>query len=177
MIRGDCLPGGINQERPCPWRACRWHLTPRDADDVDESRPTCTLDVADRGGSVPFEEIAAVLGITRERVRQIETAALRKVRHPARSKRLQEFRPDGHGVTRKIEPEGGEINTEKFRAAFDKFLDDRGVPRMGLRSRGRGRISAAIVDPVVDPVDDDSVSLDETEALREAGLNAALGQI
>ncbi|MDT3920722.1 sigma factor-like helix-turn-helix DNA-binding protein, partial [Staphylococcus aureus] len=32
-----------------------------------------------------------VFGVTRERIRQIEAKALRKLRHPSRSKRLKDF--------------------------------------------------------------------------------------
>jgi RNA polymerase primary sigma factor len=38
-----------------------------------------------------LEEVGAIFNVTRERVRQIETKALRKLRHPSRSKRLKEF--------------------------------------------------------------------------------------
>jgi RNA polymerase primary sigma factor len=38
-----------------------------------------------------LSEIGTELGVTRERIRQIETKALRKLRHPSRSKRLREF--------------------------------------------------------------------------------------
>ncbi len=38
-----------------------------------------------------LEEVGAIFNVTRERVRQIETKALRKLRHPSRSKRLREF--------------------------------------------------------------------------------------
>jgi RNA polymerase primary sigma factor len=38
-----------------------------------------------------LEEVGKRLGITRERVRQIESMALRKLRHPSRSKRLIDF--------------------------------------------------------------------------------------
>ena len=32
-----------------------------------------------------------MFGVTRERIRQIEAKALRKLRHPSRSKRLKDF--------------------------------------------------------------------------------------
>lgn len=38
-----------------------------------------------------LEEVGAAFNVTRERVRQIETKALRKLRHPSRSKRLRAF--------------------------------------------------------------------------------------
>ncbi|MFH1287356.1 MAG: RNA polymerase sigma factor RpoD, partial [bacterium] len=38
-----------------------------------------------------LEEVGAAFNVTRERVRQIETKALRKLRHPSRSKKLRAF--------------------------------------------------------------------------------------
>ena len=38
-----------------------------------------------------LDEIGQVYGVTRERIRQIEAKALRKLRHPSRSKRLKDF--------------------------------------------------------------------------------------
>jgi RNA polymerase primary sigma factor len=38
-----------------------------------------------------LEEVGKRFGVTRERIRQIEAKALRKLRHPSRSKRLREF--------------------------------------------------------------------------------------
>jgi RNA polymerase primary sigma factor len=35
--------------------------------------------------------IGREIGVTRERIRQIESTALRKLRHPSRSKRLRGF--------------------------------------------------------------------------------------
>lgn len=88
--RGDCLPGGINVERPCPFASCKYHLyldvsisgglrfnfPDRDLDEISD---TCALDVADRGG-LTHEAVGENLNVVRERVRQIEQAGLARMR-------------------------------------------------------------------------------------------------
>lgn len=65
--RGDCT-----HARPCPYVTCTHHL-------LRETGDTCTLDVADDGG-VTHDRIAAILGCTTQRVQQIESRALVKLR-------------------------------------------------------------------------------------------------
>lgn len=68
--------------RPCPFTSCRHHLAngegPAFARRRDTSE-TCSLDVASRGGAT-LDEVAGHLGMTHQRVQQIETRAIRKLR-------------------------------------------------------------------------------------------------
>lgn len=95
--RGDCVGG----PRPCPWAACRFSLILEvhpssghlkvtiDPEQLELAPETCSLDVADRsaaGEEVTLDQVGRLLGgVTRERVRQIEASALRKLqRKPGR---------------------------------------------------------------------------------------------
>jgi len=95
QTRGDCLPGGINAARPCPWVSCRYHLAlhisptsgevtlslPAVAEgDLGGLSQTCALDVADEGPQILEVVAGYIQGLTRERIRQIEVKALRRFR-------------------------------------------------------------------------------------------------
>lgn len=81
----------INQKRPCPYAGCRYHLyldvDPRTGTikinhpgkELWELEQTCALDVAAKCGST-LHEVGALLNVTRERIRQIEAAVLRKLK-------------------------------------------------------------------------------------------------
>ena len=91
QTREDCLPGGCNEARPCPWASCRHHLafdvnhrtgsikTNFPDTEIADMAETCELDVADRLG-LTLEEVAELLNLTRERVRQLEQRGLAKIR-------------------------------------------------------------------------------------------------
>ena len=72
-----------------------------------------------------LEEIAIELGVTRERVRQIEARAMREIRKPFRSNRLRPFiekdSPEDYGVMapgcRRIQHE----NLDQIEAWVPKF--------------------------------------------------------
>jgi RNA polymerase primary sigma factor len=43
------------------------------------------------GTAHTLEEVGAKFGVTRERIRQIETKAIRRLRHPTRSRKLRDY--------------------------------------------------------------------------------------
>ena len=45
------------------------------------------------GKPMTLEEVGKRFNVTRERIRQIETAALRKLRNPSKSKKVRDFLP------------------------------------------------------------------------------------
>ena len=45
----------------------------------------------DDGKEKKLEEVGKEFNVTRERIRQIEAKALRKLRHPSRSKKLKDY--------------------------------------------------------------------------------------
>jgi RNA polymerase primary sigma factor len=46
------------------------------------------------GRARTLEEVGSEFSVTRERIRQIESKALRKLRHPSRSRRLRDYMED-----------------------------------------------------------------------------------
>jgi protein required for attachment to host cells len=61
-----------------------------------DSRPSCLLDMIEDGNALTLEEVGTALGVTRERVRQIEGKAIGKLRQ------LAEERPDMAQVIREL---------------------------------------------------------------------------
>lgn len=87
MMREHCE----DHERPCPYVSCKHHLyldvnhrtgsIKMNFPDMEvwDLADTCALDVADRGG-VTLEEVGEIMNLTRERIRQVETRALAKIK-------------------------------------------------------------------------------------------------
>ncbi len=65
-------------------------LSPR-----EEKVVRCAL-VWRTGSEHTLEEVGLEFAVTRERIRQIEAKALRKLRHPSRSRQLKSFLEDAH---------------------------------------------------------------------------------
>jgi hypothetical protein len=75
-------------EAPCTQVQCRYHLAHASlGDHYREPTRDCALVVANEGPR-STDEVAAVLGISGERVRQIEVRALAKLRGSGRLRRL-----------------------------------------------------------------------------------------
>ena len=64
---------------------CSRHLSPREEKVI---KMRFGIDVASEH---TLEEVGKDFSVTRERIRQIEVKALRKLRHPSRSKKLRAF--------------------------------------------------------------------------------------
>ncbi|GEK58736.1 RNA polymerase sigma factor RpoD [Marinococcus halophilus] len=86
-----------DQEAMAPSDAAAYELLKEQLEDVldtltDREENVLRLRFGlDDGRTRTLEEVGKVFGVTRERIRQIEAKALRKLRHPSRSKRLKDF--------------------------------------------------------------------------------------
>ena len=91
---GDFLP---DDEVPAPSEAAASAILKEQISEVldtltDREQKVLRLRFGlDDGRSRTLEEVGKVFNVTRERIRQIEAKALRKLRHPSRSRKLKEF--------------------------------------------------------------------------------------
>lgn len=96
--RSECK----DMDRPCPFVSCKYHLyidvhpvrgsIKLNFPDVEiwEMTETCALDVADRGG-ITLEEVGEIMNLTRERVRQVETAGLARLQDYRAVDKLKDY--------------------------------------------------------------------------------------
>jgi len=93
--RLDCLPGGVNGVRPCPWASCREHLIhflpPAVVNDprflIDYMQQTCTLDIADglttlegeKIDGVPTQALARMILMRPKDIEKLKEEALAKL--------------------------------------------------------------------------------------------------
>jgi RNA polymerase primary sigma factor len=86
-----------DQDAPAPAEAASFILLKEQLEEVLESltpREEKVLRLRfglDDGRARTLEEVGQVFSVTRERIRQIEAKALRKLRHPSRSKKLKDY--------------------------------------------------------------------------------------
>jgi len=86
-----------DEDAPAPAEAASFMLLKEQLDDVLDTltaRERKVLQLRfglDDGRSRTLEEVGQEFGVTRERIRQIEAKALRKLRHPSRSRKLKDY--------------------------------------------------------------------------------------
>lgn len=86
-----------DQDAPAPADAASFMLLKEQLEDVLGTLTTREKNVLrlrfglEDGRARTLEEVGKSFNVTRERIRQIEAKALRKLRHPARSKKLKDF--------------------------------------------------------------------------------------
>lgn len=91
---GDFIP---DEDAPAPADAASFMLLKEQLEEVLETltpREEKVLRLRfglDDGRARTLEEVGRVFDVTRERIRQIEAKALRKLRHPSRSKKLKDY--------------------------------------------------------------------------------------
>lgn len=91
---GDFIP---DDDVPAPAEAAAFSMLKEQLDEVlgtltDREQQVLKLRFGlDDGKPRTLEEVGQVFDVTRERIRQIEAKALRKLRHPSRSKKLKDY--------------------------------------------------------------------------------------
>jgi RNA polymerase primary sigma factor len=86
-----------DQDAPAPAEAASFRLLKEQLEDVlntltpREEKVLRLRFGLDDGRARTLEEVGQIFNVTRERIRQIEAKALRKLRHPSRSKKLKDF--------------------------------------------------------------------------------------
>lgn len=91
---GDFIP---DEEVPAPAEAAAFSMLKEQLDEVldtltDREQKVLKLRFGlNDGRSRTLEEVGKEFDVTRERIRQIEAKALRKLRHPSRSKKLKDY--------------------------------------------------------------------------------------
>ena len=91
---GDFIP---DEDAPAPAEAAAYSLLKEQIEEVlntlyDREQKVLKLRFGlEDGRARTLEEVGKEFDVTRERIRQIEAKALRKLRHPSRSKKLRDY--------------------------------------------------------------------------------------
>ena len=112
----------------------------------------------DDGRARTLEEVGQNFGVTRERIRQIEAKALRKLRHPSRSKELKDFLENGNIKNSVNFPAVNQPRESKVRlcitnknmpnilARISKLFADHNLNIENMVNRSRGDYAYTLID-------------------------------
>ena len=104
------------------------------------------------GYTYTLEEVGRIFKVTRERVRQVEAKAIRKLQHPVRARKLQGF-----------------MENAKLKQAKDTTEPRRGKPPKYL-SQNYNRLSIPGIAPLGDPAGDDDLARLQAELAQSETL-------
>lgn len=135
--RAECERAGLGSRTPCPFVSCKHHLAIDVSEnghikhnfphlDLPEMRATCALAVAADGGAT-LDGVATLLNVTRERVRQVETKALRLLRAAAEARGITMAECPDESDGRIVGASGRHVSTPN------------GFPRDAVQTAGRAK--------------------------------------
>jgi hypothetical protein len=78
-------------------------------------------------GELALEDVGKIMGVTGQRIRQIEAKALRKLRHPSRSRKLKEFYGEGAKAPAPYRPPPCPLLTPRAREVLQTMVDRAGT--------------------------------------------------
>jgi len=157
--RAECAEG----QRPCPFVSCKHHLfldvsaktgaIKLNFPDLEvwDMKETCSLDIADRGGTT-LEEVGAIMNLTRERIRQVEVKGLAKLQALKDMTALRDYVDEGPVGKRRLpvitksededeEDEDSDFDGDDVDDTSDSAADDDGSADFDLADESAGEFA------------------------------------